>query len=300
MVYLKIFLMPLLGGIIGYITNDIAIKMLFHPREAVYIGKWKVPFTPGLIPQQKERIARSIGNVVSEQLLNAQTVRGELLSEESLSAIKDKLTAYLGTFAENEDDVEKLVSSYIGEDTFVELTDSLQAKLEGIFMEKIVNFDIGFRIAEKCMESLKERLGDGLGAALFGGNIFNALQTALASVINDMIEQYAPDMIHDEITGYIESIRRQRVCDIYDKYKDQIEGFADKAVSLYQTVLDSNIEKILKEVDIGSIVRQKISTFDAEKLERLIFGIMKRELKAIVYLGGALGFLMGFINVLFL
>ena len=58
---LKLILAPVLGGVIGYITNDLAIRMLFRPRKAVYIGKLHVPFTPGLIPQQKERIAASIG-----------------------------------------------------------------------------------------------------------------------------------------------------------------------------------------------------------------------------------------------
>ncbi len=53
-------------------------------------------------------------------------------------------------------------------------------------------------------------------------------------------------------------------------------------------------------MDIGGIVCQKIAAFDAKELENLIFGIMNRELKAIVYLGALLGFLMGFINILFL
>ena len=34
---------PCLGGLIGYITNDIAIRMLFHPHKAKYIMGWHVP-----------------------------------------------------------------------------------------------------------------------------------------------------------------------------------------------------------------------------------------------------------------
>ena len=48
---------PLVGGVIGYITNDLAIRMLFRPRKAVFIGRFHVPFTPGLIPAQQGRIA---------------------------------------------------------------------------------------------------------------------------------------------------------------------------------------------------------------------------------------------------
>ena len=72
---------PLMGGIIGYITNDLAIKMLFRPRKSVYIGKWHVPFTPGLIPSQKKRIAKSIGAMVSGKLLDGDIIREAALSE---------------------------------------------------------------------------------------------------------------------------------------------------------------------------------------------------------------------------
>ena len=52
------------------------------------------------------------------------------------------------------------------------------------------------------------------------------------------------------------------------------------------------------ETIVDGIVERKIASFDAQMLEKLIFGIMKKELKAIVYLGAALGFLMGFVNLL--
>ena len=57
--------------------------------------------------------------------------------------------------------------------------------------------------------------------------------------------------------------------------------------------------KLLQAINIEQIVVDKINAFDAAQLETMIFGIMKRELNAIVYLGAILGFLMGFINVLF-
>ena len=69
-------------------------------------------------------------------------------------------------------------------------------------------------------------------------------------------------------------------------------------MDLYREILTSNLDDILKAVEIDTIVERKIASFDAPMLERLIFGIMKKELKAIVYLGAALGFLMGFINLL--
>ncbi|MBD2206625.1 DUF445 family protein [Calothrix sp. FACHB-1219] len=60
---------PVVGGIIGYFTNDIAIKMLFRPYRAFYIGKQRVPFTPGLIPRNQERLALKISNTIMGSLL---------------------------------------------------------------------------------------------------------------------------------------------------------------------------------------------------------------------------------------
>jgi uncharacterized membrane protein YheB (UPF0754 family) len=60
---------PVLGGIIGYFTNDIAIKMLFRPYRAIYIGKQRLPFTPGLIPRNQERLAQKISNTIMGSLL---------------------------------------------------------------------------------------------------------------------------------------------------------------------------------------------------------------------------------------
>ncbi|MEH1946367.1 MAG: DUF445 family protein [Nostoc sp.] len=66
---------PVLGGIIGYFTNDIAIKMLFRPYRAIYIAGRRVPFTPGLIPRNQERLAKNISNTIMGSLLTPQELQ---------------------------------------------------------------------------------------------------------------------------------------------------------------------------------------------------------------------------------
>ncbi len=72
---------PVLGGIIGYFTNDIAIKMLFRPYQAIYIGGRRVPFTPGLIPRNQERLAKNV----------SETIMGSLLTPEELQNLARRL-----------------------------------------------------------------------------------------------------------------------------------------------------------------------------------------------------------------
>lgn len=74
--------MALIGAIIGGFTNHLAIKMLFRPHEAKYIGKWRVPFTPGLIPKRRDELAKSMGRTVVEHLLTPDTFKRRFFSIE--------------------------------------------------------------------------------------------------------------------------------------------------------------------------------------------------------------------------
>ena len=48
--------LPLIGLFVGWLTNVLAIEMLFKPKRAVKIGKFRIPFTPGLIPLNRDKI----------------------------------------------------------------------------------------------------------------------------------------------------------------------------------------------------------------------------------------------------
>ena len=69
---------PLLGAIIGYVTNRIAIKMLFRPLTPKRIWGVHIPLTPGVIPRNRFDLARTIGRMVSEQLLSPAAIKEQL------------------------------------------------------------------------------------------------------------------------------------------------------------------------------------------------------------------------------
>ena len=76
----------LVSALIGYITNLIAIKMLFRPKNAKYLHKYKLPFTPGLIPKERDRLASRVGESVTH-LLSAEALRKHLTKNEVLTRI---------------------------------------------------------------------------------------------------------------------------------------------------------------------------------------------------------------------
>ncbi|MDN5352192.1 MAG: hypothetical protein PWQ12_1112 [Clostridiales bacterium] len=89
-----IALMAIIGALIGWLTNVIAIKLLFRPIEP-----FRLPLLPfelqGLIPKRKSEIARSIGEVVEEELLSMEDVVGEIVGSidkaAALEMIKGKV-----------------------------------------------------------------------------------------------------------------------------------------------------------------------------------------------------------------
>ncbi|OCS87036.1 DUF445 domain-containing protein [Caryophanon tenue] len=87
--FMTILFMVVVGSVIAGSTNHLAIKMLFHPYEAKYIGKWRVPFTPGLIPKRREDLAIQLGLTVSNYLLTPDMFRDKILSPEVRTMVGD-------------------------------------------------------------------------------------------------------------------------------------------------------------------------------------------------------------------
>ncbi|MEM1368953.1 MAG: DUF445 family protein [Cyanobacteria bacterium P01_H01_bin.15] len=80
---------PTAGAIIGYFTNDLAIRMLFRPYRARYIGRRRLPFTPGLIPRNQERLAQNVASTITQSLLTPEELEHlarRLLARENLEA----------------------------------------------------------------------------------------------------------------------------------------------------------------------------------------------------------------------
>ena len=78
----SIIVMAAIGAFLGASTNHLAIKMLFRPYNPIFIGKWQLPFTPGLIPKRRDQIAISLGETVTKYLLTPETFRKKFFSPE--------------------------------------------------------------------------------------------------------------------------------------------------------------------------------------------------------------------------
>lgn len=90
---------PLLGAFIGYMTNYVAIKMLFRPLRPWKIAGIRVPMTPGVIPSKRHQLARNIGEMVGEHLLTSRDVSraiaGDRFQQKLHELIADRVTSLL-------------------------------------------------------------------------------------------------------------------------------------------------------------------------------------------------------------
>lgn len=91
---ISITLAVIIGGLIGWITNVLAIKLLFRPLNPI-----KIPIINfeiwGLVPKRKKEIARNIGEVVSTELLSIDDIAKQAFNDEDKEAfntyISDKI-----------------------------------------------------------------------------------------------------------------------------------------------------------------------------------------------------------------
>ena len=145
-----------------------------------------------------------------------------------------------------------------------------------------------------------------MAAGLFGGNIvatfLNMLREPaerfLAGNINEMLKTNGQEIVSNMIGDEVDILLNRPVCNLLEGHDDQLRQAANWVESIYRTIIQEHLPNILGSIDISKIVRDRINEMDMDETEKLIFKVMDKELKAIVWLGALLGLAMGCINIL--
>jgi hypothetical protein len=95
---LSFLIPPLAGAVIGFITNVIAIKMLFRPLREIRVFGFRLPFTPGILPRQRHKLAESIGAMVERELLTPEIIRERLQRDEVKGGVEKSVSLYTEQF----------------------------------------------------------------------------------------------------------------------------------------------------------------------------------------------------------
>lgn len=316
------FIAPLLGGLIGYITNDIAIRMLFRPHKAKYLFGIHIPFTPGIIPKEKGRIAEAIGGVISENLMNNEVLEKYLLSDEMIGKVRSAVEEFIFIQQQNQESVARFLGHYLSKDEIDSIAQNINQSITKQTYEKLADSSVGDKVAHIAIDHVAQKLTidgaqellsgiggalgglKGMAAGLFGGNIVakflgmlrEPAEHFLAKNINTMLRDNGEEIVSNMIGGEVDNFLNKPVCKLLEGHEEQLAQTVDSIESIYRSIITEHLPKILESIDISKIVRERINEMDVNETEKLIFQVMDKELKAIVWLGALLGLLMGCIN----
>ena len=312
---------PLIGGVIGYITNDIAIRMLFRPHKAKYLFGFHIPFTPGLIPKEKGRIAEAIGGVVSENLMNKEVLGKYLLSEEMICKVRSTTIDFLNKQQNNTETVAQFLRHYLTEDELSGISHTINEGLSKQVQAKLTNAAIGNSVAHFSVEHVTAKLkslspievfaslGILKGSPLSGlasievigkllGLLRDPIESALARNINEMLRNNSESIVSQFIGNETDKFLDTPMKDLLKDKTEQLAQTVDTVENVYRHVITEHLPRILESIDISRIIRNRIEEMDVVDTERLIMLVMNKELRAIVWLGALLGLIMGSINAL--
>ncbi|KEH98258.1 DUF445 domain-containing protein [Clostridium massiliodielmoense] len=157
MSYTRVLFSAIVGAIIGYITNWLAIKMLFRPHQEKRIFGFKIPFTPGLIPKEQKRIAKSVGNAVGEHLLTKDTMIEALKNNEVDSKFKTWVNKKAKKIIKSDISVKEELKNLLGSkiNSFV---DNVKSKLSNSILTFVKKDEFKVQLQDVIVNSIKEEL----------------------------------------------------------------------------------------------------------------------------------------------
>jgi len=133
-----LILIPLISAFIGWFTNWIAIKMLFHPQEPKKI--LGITFH-GIFPKRQQQFAEKLGKLVSEELLSFREIEEKIINPDNLSKMMPLVEGKIDLFLrEKLSSVFPMISMFIGQNTINQLKIVFMQELESMFPEIIGSY----------------------------------------------------------------------------------------------------------------------------------------------------------------
>ncbi|MDR3090846.1 MAG: DUF445 family protein [Clostridiales bacterium] len=292
-----IILLPLLGALIGYFTNWLAVKMLFRPRGEVRVFGVKLPFTPGIIPKERGRLAEKVAEVVGSRLLNGEVLAAALTGDKAAGGLAERVfsnviesRATVGDTARKfipkgaagrliEGNIPRLAEFLLeNKDANPELEERLKAALS-----RLIDASVG-GIAGAFIN--KDKAYYGIKAAVFDYLERGAATGDLSAKITEIIgENFIEKKLYED---------ERTIGEYWGKFSESQRAGMKKAFSgAVSAALKTAAPIIADAIDVRELTKEQINALDIETAEKLILSVTKKELSAITYLGGILGGVIG-------
>lgn len=297
LLYWKWIATPLIGAFIGYVTNWIAVKMLFRPRREIRLFGRRLPLTPGVIPKGKARLARAVGKAVEEQLLTKEVLEDVLLSEKTKSRVQSGLTDWMEKQKQSAETLKDSAVRVFSEESVEDFIETAEENVTEILFQKIVDMEPGKLIADKVLDVAREKLKESMFGMMIGGSFLETIAQQIEEKINEYVKENGRPVIEQMVWEESEKLQEKPVGELFVELEEYGIDLPSFVVKQYEAIVKEKLPAILDTLRLSEIVESRINAMDVAEVEELMLSIMKKELGAIVNLGALIGFLLGLVNV---
>jgi len=247
-----------ISGLIGFLTNRIAITMLFHPvKKRPLLGH-------GLIPAHKESIAARLAKSVSEDLINPDLIRQKVDQSQAISRYRGQMVNSIREVLEMQE---------------------FRSDLKLWLSETITDFISDPRTRAELASGIAEQVETSVGSNTIDRTALKAYMLVRGRQMQDIVD--------DALRGLPEKLTNQ--ASAIDTYLDQFPDFMEKNSATIDQVAASILDKLIRQLDVQKIVEENLRAYDEKKLEAMIKGVTNEQLLTIQYLGAILGTIGGFV-----
>ena len=284
---------PIVGAVIGYFTNLIAVRMLFFPREEKYLFGHRVPFTPGAIPKGKARLAKAAGKIVQDELFTREDISGRLLTAEVERSLIDKAMDVLSR------DIRETGAQLLGSPgRYDKAEESVIKLLTWKITDAVHRVDIPKAVREEGSALIHEQTASSpLLKLVITDKLIDRIMLMIGSKIEEFIDARAGDMVADITSSRIHDLGDRTSLHVMEQAGYDEEHVRAKLTEAYRESIVDAVNSTLKRIDVAAVVEDKINSMSVEELEKGVLMVMETELNMIVRLGALIGLVIGSINI---
>ncbi|CAG9366763.1 TPA: DUF445 family protein [Clostridium perfringens] len=251
---MKIYIIgALIGAVIGYITNWLAIKMLFRPREAKYIFGMKLPFTPGLIPKEKSRIANKVGETVGTHLLNSDSLSKALKDDKIKAKFNEVAKEKINQVINSNSTLEESLKNTLGENYYA-LKGNMINNITKTILESIQEEEFKNKVKFYIVDSIKERLNKEPEKIIdfIKSNKFREV------IINTLGEEKTRDIIGKALLKEVKTLGKEDLT-IEEVIPENIKPYIEEYVKSQKDTLVDIIKNLLRDNEVSHKIKSAIN-----------------------------------------
>ena len=285
---------PLIGAVIGYCTNYIAVKMLFRPRNEIKVLGHTLPFTPGAIPKNKPRLAKAIGEVVETTFFGEETISAQFLSGEA----EDNAVAQMVRGMDRP--ISDLGISVLGsEEKYEKGLDRLSEILSQQLLQSLRSGETIRMVSDTVIDKLVDQFRGGMLGMFITDSFVESAKQMVEAGIQGEIEDKGEEFLNRMVRSQMDTWSRDTLSEIAFEagYSDErVERILRKA---YRGAVKSAVPALIDRINVSGMIEEKVNDMSNEQLEELVLSFMKRELNLFLNVGALIVLFVGCLNLLF-